>query len=419
MNRSNTRALGVGRRAALAGGASLLAFPAIHAEAQTAGVALVVGNSRYRWEAPLPNVRRDAPDVARRFQSLGLKTELVQDAGGDAMRKAIASFMASARGANFAALYFAGHGAAWGKETYLVPVDADLSNPNVDTLIQVNSFREGMGQARARLVVLDNCRNNPADGWAQRETADAAGIREDRDMGLPNSLVLYSTAPGRTALDGPPGENSPFAATLLRELDAPSVDLQALPGKLRRDLLIATQGRQVLFDRNSFQQPFYLRGAGGSAGAAGARGGWANDPSKIIELPGAYNFARQQNLTLPPGLIAHRPPAGSPHAQKIGSFAFEMAQPSGGLAPALVVVMSAEEGDSAEVIFLVRGNARTGWRFVRGTLGANGMNVVTRENGPSLDFQWRDASSGNITQHAPQQRGARTVHNGRFTRLDG
>ena len=31
----------------------------------------------------------------------------------------------------------------------------------------------------------------------------------------PNTLMMYSTAPGRIALDGPAGQNSPFAAAVL------------------------------------------------------------------------------------------------------------------------------------------------------------------------------------------------------------
>ena len=136
------------RRGLLAAAGAVLAAPALHpssAQAQTAGLALVIGNSKYQWEASLPNVKRDAPDIAKRFQALGLKTELIQDAGRDAMRKAIDAFVAGARGANFAALYFAGHGATWGKDTYLVPVDADLANPNaVPQLVGVPAIQTGM-----------------------------------------------------------------------------------------------------------------------------------------------------------------------------------------------------------------------------------------------------------------------------------
>src|SRR6185503_15784269 len=148
-------------------GATLLGAPAVHAQGPTAGVAkgsgdgvaLVIGNSKYKWEASLPNVRRDAPDVAKRFQALGLKTELLQDAGREAMGAALDKFAAAARGANLAAFYFAGHGVSWEKETYLVPVSADLGNPNaVQGLLAVRAVRDALKGAGHRLMVFDSCR---------------------------------------------------------------------------------------------------------------------------------------------------------------------------------------------------------------------------------------------------------------------
>lgn len=118
------------RRQLLAGAGSLLASPTVvRAQTQSNGVALVIGNSKYLWEAPLPNVRRDAPDVAKRLQDLGLKTELVQDAGRDAMLAALEKFKAASSGANMAVLYFAGHGASWDKDTYAFAREKKLVLP--------------------------------------------------------------------------------------------------------------------------------------------------------------------------------------------------------------------------------------------------------------------------------------------------
>src|SRR5262249_16816423 len=207
----------------------------------------------------LPNVRRDAPDMAQRFQALGLKTELLQDANRDAMRQAVDKFSASARGANLAAFYFAGHGASWANDTYLVPQDADLGNPGtVQNLLPATAVSAAVKEAAHRLLIFDNCRNNPADGWRQLDAQRQANLSRTALGQEANPLVLYSTAPGRIALDGPAGDNSPFAAMLLRQFDGASVDLQALPATLRRDLLIATRGRQVLWDQNSYSQPFRL-----------------------------------------------------------------------------------------------------------------------------------------------------------------
>jgi uncharacterized caspase-like protein len=216
-------------------------------------------------------VQRDAPDVAKRFQSLGFSTELLQNADRETMRQAIEKFAASARSASIAAFYFAGHGANWENASYLVPVDADLGDPStVRTLVSAASDRESLKGAAHRMLVFDNCRNNPADGWRQREALSLGSLAPSHDVGTDaesntNLLMLYSTARGHFALDGAAGANSPFAAAFLRRFDGESIDIQALPGKLRRDLRIATQGRQILFDFNTYAQPFLLRRGAQSA----------------------------------------------------------------------------------------------------------------------------------------------------------
>ncbi len=415
----------IGRRAVLAG-ATLLPFSAVRAQGRT-GVALVIGNSRYQWEAQLPNVRRDAPDMAKRFQALGLQTELLQDVGRGAMLQAIEKFKSAARGANFAALYFAGHGASWERNTYLVPVDADLSTPNtVQTLVPVPSVRQAMAEAAHRLLVLDNCRNNPADGWRQLAAERGAsrsvdGYSAGAAARAPNTMVLFSTAPGRVALDGPAGQNSPFAAVLLRELEAPSIDLLALPAKLRRELLIATQGRQVLWDQSNYQQPFVLRGSGG--GGAASRSGWASDPSKIIELHNAYAFAQQNGLSLPPGLIAHRPPNNSPDRMKVGSFQFVGTTSTKEKIPQILVVMSVEEQQTAELILAGKTGQGFGWSFRTGKLSGKRIEIVVRDGSPNMMFDWSDANSGSLSMlQGTAGRGGpggSSAFNTHFSRLDG
>jgi len=413
----------IGRRAAIAGAGSLLAFPAIHASAQTSGVALVIGNSKYQWEASLPNVKRDAPDIARRFEGLGLKTELLMDVGQADMKRGVDKFLQAVRGAEFAAFYFAGHGAQWGRDTYLVPVDADLSSPNaVGTLVPGGIVRDGIGGARHSLIALDNCRNNPADGWRQREAMDSAKGNDEGAAGgsstgrppPPNMLMLFSTAPGRVALDGPPGDNSPFAAALLRQLDGASVEFQGMATRLRRDLLIATSGRQVLWDRDTYAGPFRLAGRAG--GRRGATGGWAGDPSRIIELSNTYAFAQQNGLPLPPGLIAHRPPSGSRDNMKVGSFSYTGAERN----PSLFIVMSVEEQQTAELIIATQVAGQVAWRFVQGQIAGETIDVTPRDGGGRHVIDWKSVNGGNLTIFPRAQVQRSVIPTGRaFTRLDG
>ena len=73
-------------------------------------VALVIGNSTYLNVPELPNPVHDASDVAAAFRRLGFSVRLVTDASYDNMRRALLEFSQNARGADMAAVFFAGHG---------------------------------------------------------------------------------------------------------------------------------------------------------------------------------------------------------------------------------------------------------------------------------------------------------------------
>ena len=426
-----TKSSPLGRRSVLAlAGGGLLASPAVvRAQGRSSGVALVIGNSKYQWEAALPNVRRDVADVARRFRDLGLQTELVEDANRDALHRAFAAFQSACRGANFAAFYYAGHGATWGRDAYFVPVDADLSTPStVQTLVPFSAINPMIKEARNKLYVFDSCRNNPADGWRQVQAERAAIITRDMASGGRNFLTLSSTSPGRVALDGPAGQNSPFAAAFLRHLTDPSVDLQSLPSRLRRDVLVATQGRQVLWDRNAFDAPFAI-GGNPRPGPSAASG----DPSRIIELPNAYAYARENNLPLPSGLIAWRPAGTSPDSWKAGSFRLERKSPLGAI-PMLLIVLAVEGSNTAKVIVANRGqfNEKKNvleegaiWRLIDAKVSGSVLEYAPRIDEERFMFNWRDSNSGSFTSvrynagGTGQAGGPQSSPSSPFTRLDG
>ena len=409
--------MGIGRREVLAGSVALLAAPSIaRAQAQN-GVALVIGNSKYLWEAALPNVKRDAPDVARRFQALGLRTDLIMDADRKTMEAALEKLKAGAVGASLAAAYFAGHGVSWEKSDYLVPVDADLSNTaSIKKLLLTSEFYKAVNPAAHRLVVLDNCRNNPSDGWRQTEAERRAVEIVSEVARDAEYLLLASTAPGHIALDGPAGQNSPFAAAFMRQLEAPTVELQSMGGKLRRELLVATEGRQLLFSRTSYSQPFTLSRSGAAAPAVPPP---SVAPNRIVELPKAYAFAHENKIILPEGLVAVRPSNGQ-DSFKVGSFQ-ATARNKYGRYPCIVVVMSIEKGDRADVIWSGTGyNGKLAWRYYAGRLEGSRIRLFSATGGPDTDeifLEWKTPTSASFNQHNPL--GASTMFSVNLVRLDG
>jgi len=409
----------IGRRSVIAGAGSLVAAPAIVRAQGQNGVALVIGNSKYHWEAGLPNVRRDAPDIAKRFQALGLRTELVLDADRKTMLAALEKLKAGVSGAPLATIYFAGHGVTWDKGDFVVPVDADLSDPSaIKNLVANRQFADTISPAAHRLLVFDNCRNNPADGWRQTQAERRAVFstgNANNGPANPNYLLLASTAPGHIALDGPAGQNSPFAAALMRLLDAPPVEFQTLPQRLRRDLLIATEGRQLLFSRSSYDAPFTLTGSA----AAPAAPAPAIAPSRIVELTGAYAFAAEHKYPIPAGLVAIRPAAAGPHQPKVGSFS-AMSRNKYGKFPCLVIVLSVERGDRADVIWAGTGYDGTpAWRYYAGGLEANRIKLFSATGGQDTDEMFLDWQSPTSATLSMQGSGAGAIFTAKMARMDG
>src|SRR5262249_21767464 len=100
------------------------------AAAQERRVALVIGNSSYTSSlvSALPNPRRDAKVVADALRQAGFETVEHTDLDRNGMAKALQSFRNKANQADWALVYFAGHGIEINRVNYLLPVDARLAD---------------------------------------------------------------------------------------------------------------------------------------------------------------------------------------------------------------------------------------------------------------------------------------------------
>ena len=84
-------------------------------------------NSSYASVAALPNPKRDAEAVTAALRNAGFQSvTMIADAGRETLVKALGAFAREADGADWALVYFAGHGIEVGGTNYLIPVDARL-----------------------------------------------------------------------------------------------------------------------------------------------------------------------------------------------------------------------------------------------------------------------------------------------------
>lgn len=118
-------------------------------------VALVIGNSAYVGAGPLVNPKGDAALIAETLRGEGFKVTPVQDATRDAMLKALRSFSDDADQADWAIVYYAGHGIEVGGINYLLPIDVVLREDRdaQDEGISLNRVLDAVARAHKLRVV--------------------------------------------------------------------------------------------------------------------------------------------------------------------------------------------------------------------------------------------------------------------------
>ena len=132
----------------------------------------------------------------------------------DKFFEALHTFASDAEKADWAVVYYAGHGFEIGGVNYLVPVDARLAaDKDAETeAVALEQVIAAVGGARKlRLVMLDACRDNPFAPTMQRTIALKLVDKGFSDI-EPSAgfMVVYAAKHGETALDGE-GVDSPFA----------------------------------------------------------------------------------------------------------------------------------------------------------------------------------------------------------------
>lgn len=234
-------------------------------------VALVIGNSKYRSVPVLPNPGKDAAAIADTLRAVGFQdVRLVTDATRDSLVEALKSFANAADGADWAVIYYAGHGMEMAGENYLVPVDAKLTTDRdvpyeAVALTQVMGATEGA--RKLHLVILDACRDNPFANQIKRTVASRSigrGLAQvEPDSG---TLVVYAAKHGQVALDGD-GSHSPFVTALIKRMQTSRIEIRKLFDLVRDDVMAATDRRQQPFSYGSVpgSEDFYFVGASQNA----------------------------------------------------------------------------------------------------------------------------------------------------------
>src|SRR5277367_1512987 len=214
-------------------------------------VALIVANADYKGAA-LQNPTFDADLVATSLHNIGFAVKVVKNADLGTFDAAVTAFTDDAQGAEVALFYFAGHGFTVNEGirpvSMLMSTSADVTSDSDRVLrpggIALDEIVGSLvGKARATLVFVDACRNDPrvsrAVGGQSRGFAPLGPVQGGA------VLIGLSTRLGTVARDGVAGMGSPFARAFAANIQTKDVRIDDAFRLLRDAVKSETHGDQL------------------------------------------------------------------------------------------------------------------------------------------------------------------------------
>ena len=224
---------------------------------QPARVALLIGNANYPdASTPLSTTIRDARTLADEFRRTEFDVDLKENVGREDMQRAIDAFIGKIRPGMVALFYFSGYGIQVARQTYLIPVNAQVwteaevrrDGISLDALL-AEMQRKG---AKVKIVIIDASRRNP---FERRFRASAAGLAA---LDAPDgTLAMYSAAPGKV-INESSGPNSLFVGELIKELRVPNLTAEEVFNRARIGVSRASNNEQVPWVASSLVDEFYF-----------------------------------------------------------------------------------------------------------------------------------------------------------------
>ncbi|WFP77736.1 caspase family protein [Mesorhizobium sp. WSM4906] len=233
----------------------LVGFTTLEAHADRR-VALVIGNSEYRTIPALKNPDTDAENVSKTLRLAGFNVFVAKDVTKLQFEEKFRNYLAAVDGADLAVVYYSGHGFQIGGENFLIPVDASLKDA-ADIEVQAIKLDDVLQQLRSKskiqVIILDACRNNPfprKDYWLRDQLIVSGETGLAQVKSSLNTLIAFATEPGAVAYDGT-GALSPFSSAFSRRALAPNQEIRTVMAAVRRDVVKATNGKQVPWENSS------------------------------------------------------------------------------------------------------------------------------------------------------------------------
>jgi len=242
--------------------------------------ALIIANEAYaRYR--LPNIHNDAALMEKTLRGLGFEVDKAIDAKRTDMRAKLRQLQLRLKRSPGAIgfVYYSGHGIQIDGVNYLLPVDNADIEVEADareyclSLDYVLDSATGTG-AKAYLVVLDACRDNPLRSASSKGQGTKGMAEVGRALDTA-TLVAFAASPGETASPGDPSRadgrgNSVYTKALVEQLMVKGLPIEEVFKRTRKLVRERTRNKQRPREDSGLEAPIFLNGGvpGGSFGAS-------------------------------------------------------------------------------------------------------------------------------------------------------
>ena len=233
----------------------LILLPVFAAQAESARVALVIGNAAYESNA-LKNPVNDAELISDALKQAGFRVTTVKNANRGQMEEAIKQFGRELQPDSTALFYYAGHGVQHEGKNYLLPIGAigSIQKPGQidDRAISAAYVLGAMEDSRIKLVFLDASLDAPFTfSTFSRGRRSLAPVNKSG-----GTLISYAAMPGTTATDGD-SRNSPYARSLAKWMREP-LKIEDILRQVGSDVENASGGLQISWYGTTLHEAFYF-----------------------------------------------------------------------------------------------------------------------------------------------------------------
>jgi uncharacterized caspase-like protein len=183
---------------------------------------------------------KQARHFAEELRKSGYEVDVAENLTRQGLRQAVDKFTAKIKPGAIALLFFSGYGIQANKQTYLIPVDAQVWSEkdvtrdgiNLEALLAEMNSKGASG----KVAIVDACRRNPYERRFRRTSGGLAPVTMPAE-----SLVIYSAAAGQVAEE----DTELFVGELAKELRAGSGSAEGAFIRTRMNVSNRTKGKQI------------------------------------------------------------------------------------------------------------------------------------------------------------------------------